>query len=129
MSRNALLLAAVLAVVVIVAALVPPLDGGRADILNLLFLILLYVTLGQSWNVIGGFPGQVNLGHAAFFGIGVLAARQLWLVAHWPFPVAFVAGGVAATLFALIVGVPTFRLRGAYSRSARSASPRPYALP
>lgn len=99
---------------VVVAALVPPLSGGRADVLNLLFLILLYVTLGQSWNLVGGFAGQVNLGHAAFFGIGVLVARQLWLAAHWPYPLAFVAGGIGATLFALVVGIPTFRLRGAY---------------
>jgi branched-chain amino acid transport system permease protein len=114
MTRTAMALTIVLAVVLVLAALVPPLTGGRPDILNLLFLILLYITLGQSWNVIGGFTGQVNLGHAAFFGIGVLAARQLWLGAHWPYPLAFVAGGLAATLFALIVGVPTFRLRGAY---------------
>jgi len=103
-----------LAVVVLVAALVPTLTRGRPDILNLLFLILLYITLGQSWNLVGGFAGQVNLGHAAFFGIGVLAARQLWLAAHWPYPLAFVAGGVCATTFALVIGVPTFRLRGAY---------------
>ncbi|MCA1647498.1 MAG: branched-chain amino acid ABC transporter permease, partial [Chloroflexi bacterium] len=60
------------------------------------------------------FTGQVNLGHAAFFGIGVLTARQLWLSGHWPYPVAFVAGGIAATIFAVVIGVPTFRLRGAY---------------
>jgi branched-chain amino acid transport system permease protein len=77
-------------------------------------LILLYVALGQSWNVLGGFAGQVNLGHAAFFGIGVMVARQLWLVVQWPYPLAFLAGGFAATVFALVIGVPTFRLRGAY---------------
>ena len=93
-------------VVALAAAIVPPLSG-RQDILNLLFLILLYVALGQSWNLLGGFAGQVNLGHAAFFG-------QLWLVVQWPYPLAFLAGGLAATLFALIIGVPTFRLRGAY---------------
>ena len=48
------------------------------------------------------------------FGIGVMAARQLWLVGHWPYPLAFLVGGIAATLFALVIGVPTFRLRGAY---------------
>ena len=104
----------VLGVILVAAALVPTLTGGRADVLNLLFLILLYVTLGQSWNIVGGFAGQVNLGHAAFFGIGALVTRQLWLAAHLPYAAAFICGGIAATLFALIVGVPTFRLRGAY---------------
>jgi branched-chain amino acid transport system permease protein len=100
-------------VVVIVAAAIPQLTS-RQDILNLLFLILLYVTLGQSWNMLGGFTGQVNLGHAAFFGVGVMVARQLWLAAHWPYPIAFAAGGLAAMAFGLLIGAPTFRLRGAY---------------
>lgn len=100
--------------VLLLVAAVAPVLSGRQDVLNLLFLILLYVALGQSWNVLGGFAGQVNLGHAAFFGIGVLVTRQLWLTAQWAYPFAFLAGGVAATVFALIIGVPTFRLRGAY---------------
>src|SRR3979411_940568 len=103
-----------LAVGLVALAVLPPLTNNRADLLNLFFLILLYVALGQSWNVLGGFTGQVNLGHAAFFGIGVMAARQLWLGGHWPYPLAFAAGGIAATIFALVIGVPTFRLRGAY---------------
>jgi len=103
-----------LAMVLAAMAVLPPLTNNRQDVLNLLFLILLYVALGQSWNVLGGFTGQVNLGHAAFFGIGVLTTRQLWLLGHWPYPLAFVAGGAAATIFALLIGAPTFRLRGAY---------------
>ena len=103
-----------LGLVLVALAVLPPLIDNRQDVLNLFFLILLYVALGQSWNVLGGFTGQVNLGHAAFFGVGVLAARQLWLAGHWPYPLAFAAGGIAATIFALVIGVPTFRLRGAY---------------
>lgn len=100
-------------IVVIVAALLP-IVGLPGDLLTLLFLILMSVTLGQSWNLLGGFVGQVNLGHAAFFGIGSLVTRQLWLAANVPFGVAFLAGGVAALLFGLVIGLPTFRLRGAY---------------
>jgi len=86
---------------------------ARADVLNLLFLVFLYVTLSQSWNIVGGFAGQVNLGHAAFFGIGALVTRSLWLNG-WPFPLTFVLSGLLALAFALIIGVPTFRLRGTY---------------
>jgi branched-chain amino acid transport system permease protein len=95
-----------------IAALVPVFTQ-RADALNLLFLVALYITLGQSWNIIGGFAGQTNLGHAAFFGTGALVARGLW-TSGTPFPLAFLAGGVAAAVTSIIVGVPTFRLRGAY---------------
>jgi len=90
-----------------------PVFSARADVINLLFLVLLYVTLSQAWNILGGFAGQVNLGHAAFFGIGALVTRDLWL-AGWPFFVAFPSSGLLALVFAMIVGVPTFRLRGTY---------------
>src|SRR5262245_24134711 len=91
-----------------------PLLTDRQDLLKLLFLVYLAVCLGQSWNILGGFAGQVNLGHAAFFGIGSLVARNLWAVQGYPFTLAFAAGGVAAVAFAMVIGVPTFRLRGVY---------------
>jgi branched-chain amino acid transport system permease protein len=91
-----------------------PLLTERQDLLNLLFLVFLSVCLGQSWNMLGGFAGQVNLGHAAFFGIGALVARTLWAVQGYPFTVALAAGGLAAVAFAMVIGVPTFRLRGVY---------------
>jgi len=101
-----------LAVLLAGAALIPFVTQ-RPDVLNLLFLLTLYVTLGQSWNVLGGFAGQVNLGHAAFFGTGALVTRMLW-AAGVPFPAAFLAGGAAAAAGAVVIGLPTFRLRGAY---------------
>jgi branched-chain amino acid transport system permease protein len=96
----------------VLAALLPQLTN-RQDVLNLGFLILLYVSLGQSWNLVGGLAGQVNLGHAAFFGLGALATRELW-AGGLPFGLAWLAGGLLAVLFALLIGLPTFRLRGVY---------------
>jgi branched-chain amino acid transport system permease protein len=90
-----------------------PLVVQRTDFLNLLFLVFLYVTLSQAWNILGGFAGQVNLGHAAFFGIGALVTRDVWL-AGWPFELAFPLSGLLALVFAMVIGVPTFRLRGTY---------------
>jgi branched-chain amino acid transport system permease protein len=90
-----------------------PLVVTRGDVINLLFLVFLYVTLSQSWNILGGFAGQVNLGHAAFFGIGALVTRELWL-SGWPILAAYPASGLIALLFAMIIGVPTFRLHGTY---------------
>jgi len=92
---------------------VVPLITARPDRLNLLILILLGVLLAQSWNILAGFAGQINLGHAAFFGLGALTARLLWLQGL-PIALAVLAGGVVALLFGLLVGAPAFRLRGAY---------------
>jgi len=98
--------------IIVIVALVP-LMTARNDVLTWFTLILLYVTLSQSWNIIGGYAGQVNLGHVAFFGVGFLAARYLWLFGV-PLPLALLAGTVAAPLLALIIGAPAFRLRGIY---------------
>jgi branched-chain amino acid transport system permease protein len=90
-----------------------PLVVGRDDVLNFVFLILLSITLAESWNIVAGYAGQVNLGHAAFFGLGALVARTLW-IGDTPIAAAMAAGALIATLFALLIGVAAFRLRGAY---------------
>jgi branched-chain amino acid transport system permease protein len=103
---------ALILVLVLMAGVVPWLVN-QENIWNLFFLVCLYITLGQSWNMLAGFAGQTSLGHTAFFGIGALVTRTLWL-SGMPFALAFLPGGLAAVLFALIIGVPSFRLRGAY---------------
>jgi branched-chain amino acid transport system permease protein len=90
-----------------------PILVPRDSVLNFVFLILLSITLAQSWNIVAGYAGQVNLGHAAFFGLGALVARTLWIGGR-PIVLAMLAGAVVAVLFALLIGVAAFRLRGAY---------------
>ncbi|HWC30141.1 MAG TPA: branched-chain amino acid ABC transporter permease [Dehalococcoidia bacterium] len=104
---------AVIGVLVIAAFLVPQFTDRR-DTLNLLFLVYLYVTLAQSWNILAGYAGQINLGHAAFFGVGALTTRGLWTDEGVPFLAAFLVGGLAAMVFAIVFGLVTFRLRGVY---------------
>src|SRR5207245_3099977 len=80
-----------------------PLVVRRDDVLNFLFLVLLSVALAQSWNVVAGYAGQVNLGHTAFFGLGALVTRTLW-IAEWPVLARAALGALAAAAFALLVG-------------------------
>jgi branched-chain amino acid transport system permease protein len=102
------------AIVLLIAfAIYYPRQIDKQNIWNLFFLICLHISLGQSWNILSGYAGQTNLGHAAFFGIGTLVTRMLWL-GEKPFALAFLLGGLAAVAFALLIGVPTFRLRGTY---------------
>ena len=81
--------------------------------LNLAVYVLLFVSIASSWNILGGFSGQTNLGHAAFFGAGALVTRILWL-AGWHILLSMLAGALVAVVLALIIGVPAFRLRGVY---------------
>ncbi|HSB72144.1 MAG TPA: branched-chain amino acid ABC transporter permease [Candidatus Methylomirabilis sp.] len=90
-----------------------PLLVRHDDVLNLVFLLLLSISLAESWNIAAGYAGQVNLGHAAFFGLGALVARTLWIRGA-PILLAMGAGAAVATAFALLIGGAAFRLRGAY---------------
>ena len=90
-----------------------PVVVARDDLLNLGVVFFLSVGLAQSWNVMGGLSGQVNLGHAAFFGLGALVTRELW-VAGAPIAAAIAAGAIVATGAGVAVGLAAFRLRGAY---------------
>jgi branched-chain amino acid transport system permease protein len=100
------------AVMVAALALLPLGIRGEYS-LTILCTLFLYVTTSQSWNILGGYAGQVNVGQAAFFGIGALTTRLLWLNGM-PFPLAILAGGLSSVLLAVIVGFPALRLRGHY---------------
>jgi branched-chain amino acid transport system permease protein len=80
---------------------------------NLITLAFLMVAGALAWNWMGGFVGQVSFGHAAMFGVGGFVAARLVLDAAFPAPLAWLAGGVAAGVFALGAH-PTLRLRGPY---------------
>ncbi|MFH1491093.1 MAG: branched-chain amino acid ABC transporter permease [Pseudomonadota bacterium] len=99
-------------VIIAFLAIIPFLTD-RTDLITYFTFTLLYITLSQSWNLIGGYTGQQNLGHAAFFGIGGLVVRYLWLYGI-PLPLALLAGAAGAVIFALIIGFPAFRLKGVY---------------
>ena len=90
-----------------------PLVIEKESIITLLILTLLYVILATSWNILGGYTGQTSLGHAAFFGLGSLATRLLWIKGVHILP-SILAGGLLAVAFALLIGAPAFRLKGVY---------------
>jgi branched-chain amino acid transport system permease protein len=114
LSRRALDLTAPAATLAVLAALgLAPLLVSRDDLVNLGVVFLLSVALAQSWNVVGGLAGQVNLGHAAFFGLGALVARTLW-VQGWSVLLALGAGATVATVAGVLLGLVAFRLRGDY---------------
>lgn len=112
MVRRRLALGAPLGGAAAALALLPLLTADRA-ILTWAFLVLVYAALAQSWNLLGGFGGQVNLGLAAFFGLGALVTRLLWL-GGLPVAGALLLGTAAATGMGALVGVPSLRLRGPY---------------
>ncbi len=103
------------------AALALPLVLTGPTARNIATVMLMTAELGVAWNILGGYAGQVSLGHAAFFGCGAYVSTMLLLalgISPW---LGMLAGGVAATGLALVIGWPCFRLRGHYFAMATIA--------
>jgi len=97
-----------------VILLVYPLMVRNRFFLHLSVMVLLYALLGVSWNLLGGYTGQISFGHAAFFGTGAYTSTLLLLrfgISPW---LGMLVGAVLALLLSLPLGWLTFRLRGPY---------------
>jgi len=82
--------------------------------LHILILLYLYAYLTSSWNLVGGFAGVLPLGHSAFIGIGAYASTILSLqygISPW---LGMIVGGILASITGVLIGLPTFKMRGAY---------------
>lgn len=75
---------------------------------------IMWIGLAIAFDVIAGYTGYLNFGHGAFFGLGAYTTAILMMQAHWPFAMALPVGGLLAGVGALIAGLPTLRLKGAY---------------
>jgi branched-chain amino acid transport system permease protein len=75
-------------------------------------LVLLYAIAASAWNIVGGYAGQVSVGHVVFFGCGAYAAMAAY--AHFALSplVGIPVGIVVSVVIAAVVGVPTLRLSG-----------------
>jgi len=93
-------------------ALIPIVIKGDY-LLNVLFLLFLYVVIAQSSNIMVGYGGLLNVGQAAFFGTGALVTRLTW-ISGTPFYLAILLGGFSAVALSGFIGLPSLRLRGHY---------------
>jgi branched-chain amino acid transport system permease protein len=105
----------VAAIVVLVIALAAyPLAATLPFWRHVVIMSMLYGAMGVAWNILGGLAGQVSFGHALYFGIGAYTAAYCYKflsLAPWiSLPIALAVSTGAAVL----VGLPTFRLRGHY---------------
>jgi branched-chain amino acid transport system permease protein len=114
--------------ILVVAALASvPLWLRDPYLLNALITTGIFIIGAMSLNLLLGFTGQLSLGHIAFFGIGAYASALTSLgfdvglpggfrLVHEPWPpiVGFVIAILAAGLCGYLVGLLSFRVRGAY---------------
>lgn len=97
-----------------VALVLPFLLSGEPYILRTSIMVLLYIVLALSLNIVLGQAGQLSLGHAAFYALGAYTMAIMTVIFKLPFVLAFLSGGVVAGVFGFILGIPTLRLKGDY---------------
>ena len=101
-------------IVLVLALGVLPAITGSATLREGFFLLLMFVALASSLNILLGYTGYVSFGHIVFFGLGGYVGFYCLSVLHLPLVLACAAGGAAAGLLALGLGASILRLRGAY---------------
>lgn len=103
---------AALALFVLAMLAVPAVLGPRYVAIANIMLITAVVVLGLQ--ITTGIAGQVNLGQAAFMGVGAYTAAALSAGRGWPFLLALPLGGLVAAAFGSVFGMAAVRIRGFY---------------
>jgi len=110
--QRGITLALVVAVLVAVPLSRPVIGEPYSYVLQLATVILMWIALSTSWNLIGGYAGYVSLGNNVFFGIGGYFSGVLAVYHDWsPFLTAALAGLVSMAI-GVVVGLITLRTRG-----------------
>lgn len=77
-------------------------------------VVLIFIILGLSLNLVLGFSGLVSMAHAAFFGLGAYAAALFSQNLGWPFPLNVAAAVLLTAAVAAVAALPALRVRGEY---------------
>ncbi len=114
MSRACLLKGLGLALLLGLAIALPFTLDARGYAIRILCLALLFGAMAQAWNIVAGLANQISLGHAAFFGIGAYTSTLLLIhfgLSPW---LGMIAAAALGALAALLISLPTMRLKGHY---------------
>jgi branched-chain amino acid transport system permease protein len=93
------------------ALLAIPYSGLPAFYESFLYLLLHWIILATSWNLLSGYSGYFSFGHAAFFGAGVYTTAVLAGKLDWPFLWTLPAAAVVAAALGIALGAAVFRVR------------------
>jgi branched-chain amino acid transport system permease protein len=79
---------------------------------SLLYLVLHWIVLATSWNILSGYTGYFSFGHGAFFGAGIYTSATLMDKAGWPFLWTLPVAALVACMLGVVVGAIVFRVKG-----------------
>lgn len=104
----------ILLVVAAALLVLPVLMQGSPFHMHVILMILLYASMGQAWNIVSGYAGQVSLGHCVFFGIGAYTSSMLVIKSGLTPWVGMFIGVFLSLIMALVIGSICFKLKGHY---------------
>lgn len=104
----------ILLAVLFVALAIFPQVYPKSYVMGIMCRIFMYTILAGSLNVINGYSGQFNIGHAGFYCVGAYVEAILATKLGMSFWLALPLAGIFAALIGLLVSLPTLRLRGIY---------------
>lgn len=90
--------------------------------LNTMIFIFLFSIMGHGWNLIGGYAGQISLGHAIMFGAGAYTTAILYVYYGVTPIIGLWVGGLVAAVVGMALGMATFHLRYHYFAMATLAA-------
>ena len=79
---------------------------------SLLYLMLHWVVLATSWNILSGYTGYFSFGHGAFFGAGLYTTSTLLARYDWPFLWTLPVAALVAAALGVALGAVVFRVKG-----------------
>lgn len=100
--------------VFVLAVLLIPVFIDDPYLLRILIFTSVFAIFAASWDLLSGFTGQVNFGHALFFGVAAYTSGLINVHYKIPHILSIPLGAIAGVLAGLVVGIPCLRLRGTY---------------
>ncbi len=101
-------------IAVVLAIGFAPILTGSPMLRESIFIMLMFIGLAVSLNILMGYTGYVSFGHVVFYGIGGYTTFVLISFFHMGLVTALIISGIVGALVALVIGLPVLRLRGAY---------------
>jgi branched-chain amino acid transport system permease protein len=100
-----------------------PLYSTDPYLLRIIIITCIFAVYAASWDLLAGFSGQINFGHALFFGVGAYGSSLLNYHFHLTPWLTIPIGSLVAMGTGFLVGIPCLRLRGSYLSLATLAFP------
>jgi branched-chain amino acid transport system permease protein len=102
------------AILVVIIGVVPLLPFVNNYIVAVIVRALVFITLGQAWNIVAGIGGLLSLGHGVFLGLGCYTTGILFNSYGLPPWLGVWVGALLSIAVALVMGTLTLRMRGVF---------------